>query len=123
MNGKHVVIVDGNHMALGLMEQWLAAKGYDVVSCVRFEDAKLYLARHTPDVLLTEVRLGAYNGLQLAWHVKHDHPEVSVIVFFEYDDPVLRAEADRCGAHFVRTPDSSAALLACLDGQSNNAQA
>jgi DNA-binding NtrC family response regulator len=112
---NRVVVVEDDPPTLGLIERWLIDAGYYVVTCARFEQAKTYLASHTPDILLADVRLGAFNGLQLALLVKADHPAVRVIVFSQHDDPVLHTEAVRCGASFVRTPASSATLLGYLN--------
>ena len=116
MQSKRVVLVDDDQPTLRSLEYWLTEAGYDVVSSARFEDARTYLSSHTPDILLTAVRLGEFNGLQLALVVKGEHPNVLAIVFSDDDDPVLAVEAARCGARFVRTPESSAGLLECLAG-------
>jgi DNA-binding NtrC family response regulator len=114
MPSRSVVVVDDTQSTLRALECWLVEAGYDVVSSARFEDARAYLTSHTPDILLTDVRLGAFNGLQLALFVKGEHPNVLAIVFYDYDDPVLAVEAARCGAQFVRRPETSAGLLKCL---------
>src|SRR5438132_12244049 len=106
IESKRVLLVDGDQPTLGLLERWLADAGYDVVACSRFEDAKTYLAGHAPDILLADIRLGAFNGLQLALLLKGEHPGSRAIVFSDYEDPVLQAEAGRCGARFVRKPDT-----------------
>lgn len=115
MPSKRVVVVDDDQSTLRSLECWLIEAGYDVVSSARFEDARTHLASHTPDILLADVRLGEFNGLQLALFVKSKHPDVRAIVFCDYDDPVLAMEAARCGAQFVRRPETSAGLLKCLD--------
>jgi DNA-binding response OmpR family regulator len=115
MPSKHVVIVEDDEQLLGLLECWLTDAGYDVVACVRFADAKTYLANHTPDILLTDLRLGAYNGLQLALLVREVHPDVAVVVLSGYDDPVLRKEAAQYGARYLRKPITSEDLLRHLD--------
>jgi DNA-binding NtrC family response regulator len=108
---KVLVVADDQH-TLGSLECWLVeAGGYDVVSAGRFEDAKSYLAGHTPDILLVEDRLGAFNGLQLALQVRSAHPDVHVIVFSDHEDAVLEREAAGCGAQYVRRPETSAALF------------
>jgi DNA-binding NtrC family response regulator len=114
MPSKSVVVVDDDQATLRSLEFWLTEAGYDVVSSARFEDARKYLASHTPDILLADVRLGEFNGLQLALYVKGEHPHVVAIVFYDYDDPVLAVEAERCGARFVRRPETSAGLMECL---------
>ena len=115
MRSKSVVVVDDTQSTLRALECWLIEAGYDVVTSARFEDARKYLASHTPDILLADVRLGEFNGLQLALFVKGEHPHVLAVVFSEDDDPVLAVEAARCGARFVRRPETSASLLKCLD--------
>jgi DNA-binding NtrC family response regulator len=120
MTLKRALVVDVNQPTLGLLECWLADAGYDVVACARFEDAKSYLVAHAPDLLLTELRLGAFNGLQLAMHFKGEHPNARAIVFSDYEDPVLQQEAVRCGARFVRKPETSAMLLSCLEESSDH---
>jgi DNA-binding NtrC family response regulator len=114
MPSKSVVVVDDDQASLQSLECWLIDAGYDVVSSPRFEDARAYLANHTPDILLADVRLGEFNGLQLALFVKGEHPHVVAIVFYDYEDPVLAEEAARCGARFVRRPETSAGLMECL---------
>jgi len=114
MPSKSVVVVDDDQSTLRSLECWLTDAGYDVVSSTRFEDARHYLASHTPDILLADVRLGDFNGLQLALFVKGENPHAVAIIFCDYDDPVLALEAQRCGARFVRRPDTSARLLECL---------
>lgn len=115
MSPKRVLVVADDRNTLGSLECWLAeAGGYDVVSAARFEDAKTYLAGHTPDILLVEDRLGAFNGLQLAMLVRSAHPEVRVIVFSDNADSVLEREAERCGAQYVPRPESSTSLFRYL---------
>lgn len=116
MPQKRVLVVADDRNTLAAIECWLAeAGGYDVVSAARFEDAKRYLASHTPDILLVEDRLGAFNGLQLAMSVRSAHPEVRVIVFSDNADAVLEREAERCGAQYVHRPESSASLFKYLE--------
>ena len=114
MPSKSVVVVDDDQSTLRSLECWLTDAGYDVVSTAKYEEARKYLASHTPDILLTDVRLGDFNGLQLALFVKGGHPHVLAVVFYDHDDPVLAVEAERCGARFVRRPENSAGLLKCL---------
>jgi DNA-binding NtrC family response regulator len=89
----------------------LESYGQTVMAAGRFEEAKRYLTQHTPDAVITDVRLGAYNGLQLVLQVKATHPEVKVIVVSGFDDEVLRAEAERSGAVFMVKPIQPSQLL------------
>ena len=103
-DGKHVLVVDDDSAILNLVELWLTEAGYDVATCNAFDRAKQQLAQSTPDILLTDVRLGAFNGLQLVILAKEQDPHMITAVMSAYDDPLLRKEASRCGARYVLKP-------------------
>lgn len=112
--GKHVLLVDDDRSLLRLVSEWLTGGGFSVVACDCFEDAKQELASWEPDVLLTDLRLGAFNGLQLVILAKQQHEHTRTVVMSAFDDPTLRQEAARCGARYVLKPFSSKALLDTL---------
>src|SRR5262245_31102428 len=90
-----VLLVDDDRSLLSLMSTWLKSAGYEVAAYTSFVEAKRYLAEHRPDVLITDVRLGAFNGLQLAVMAKQAHPLAVVVALTGYDDAVLRQEATK----------------------------
>ena len=108
---KRVLLVEDDDRLLELMSGWLRRAGHIVVPCNRFEKAKDYLATENPDVLVTDVRLGAYNGLQLAVFSKAQHPTMRIIVLTGFDDPVLRQEAATTGASYLVKPISAEQLV------------
>ena len=112
--GKCVLLVDDDRALLRLVETWLTAGGYNVVACDSFRDAKHQLALSPPDLLLTDVRLGAFNGLQLVIFAKAQRPETIAIVITAFDDSTLRKEAEQAGALYVMKPFTSEGLLASL---------
>jgi DNA-binding NtrC family response regulator len=104
LTGKTVLLVDDDHGVLNLVQQWLSSAGYTVIACDRFETAKQHLATQVPDILVTDVRLGAYNGLQLVILAKQQGPQVAAVVMSAFDDPTLRKEAAQSGAGYVNKP-------------------
>jgi DNA-binding NtrC family response regulator len=108
---KRIILVDDDRQVLRYLTELLQESGYDTVSCERFLDAKGLLATTRPDLLLTDLRLGAYNGLQLAIFARERHPGLPVIVLTGYEDPMLREEAARAGAGFLVKPVTRAVLL------------
>jgi DNA-binding NtrC family response regulator len=112
---KTVLLVDDDAQLLTAIRQWLEGAGYQVVSCGRFEDARAYLRSHAPDVVLSDVRLGAFNGLQLAIYLAEARPATAVMLMSGYDDPVLRRDADMCGARFFLKPLDREDLLAGIE--------
>jgi DNA-binding NtrC family response regulator len=104
LTGKNVLLVDDDPSVLQLVRQWLSSAGYNVIACDRFETAKQHLAAQAPDILVTDVRLGAYNGLQLVILAKQQGPQVAAVVMSAFDDPTLRKEAAQSGAGYLNKP-------------------
>lgn len=109
--GTRIVVVDDDQGFLSLVTAWLRDAGYDVVGISEFGEAKRLLLQNPPDVLITDVRLGAFNGMQLVVLTKLEHPEMVAIVLTGYDDRVLREEAVRAGAHYMVKPVTAGELV------------
>jgi DNA-binding NtrC family response regulator len=114
LDAKHVLVVDDDPKVLLIIERWLTQAGYRVMACSEYQAAKDHLASATPDVVLTDVRLGAFNGLQLAILAKAHEPGTQTMVMSAYDDSVLQQEAKRCGAGFLAKPFSRDDMLIAL---------
>jgi two-component system response regulator YesN len=113
-----ILIVDDDRDLLYLLTEAFQNAGYYVVGASDFASARVSLRTHRLTALLTDVRLGEYNGIQLALLAREMHPAIKVVVFSGFDDPVLREEAERLGAPFLVKPVSSEILVNLLrDGQ------
>jgi DNA-binding response OmpR family regulator len=106
-----LLLVDDDLSLLGALSRFMADSGFEVVPCSTFEDAKREIATLRPDILITDVRLGAYNGLQLALLARDVRPDMRVVVFSGFDDPVLKQEARRIGATYLVKPVSGHDLV------------
>jgi DNA-binding response OmpR family regulator len=78
----------------------LSELGFHVVVSDSFQDARAQLTV-PPALLVTELRLGEYNGLHLVLRGKSTHPDLAAIVTSRIDDPVLYTEAEQLGAIYV----------------------
>jgi DNA-binding response OmpR family regulator len=107
-----ILIVDDDEVYLAGMKELLEEAGYDVFLAGNFDDGKQVLRERTPDLLIVDVRLGAFNGLQL---ISTGQVHIPAIVVTGFDDTVLRADASVFGASYVVKPISPAALLALID--------
>ena len=87
----------------------------DVTACRTFEDARSRLLSEDFECLVTDVRLGAFNGLQLAVIARDRNPGIGIVVFSGFDDPVLRQEAARLNAAYVLKPVTAERLLELVD--------
>lgn len=109
---RTILIVDDDLALLDALERAMAESGQrDVVALGSFTEAKRALHTQRFDVLITDVRLGAFNGLQLAVLARDLHPGIQLIVFSGFDDPVLREEAHALGAQYLVKPVTSTYLI------------
>ena len=119
---QKILIVDDDPSLLEALERSFKEAGEDVVAHSSFEQARRALQTTHFDALITDVRLGAFNGLQLAVISRDTYPDIRLIVFSGFDDPVLRTEAEHVGATYVVKPVTGAKLLEILR-QPNNTDA
>ena len=108
MNAR-VLIVDDDAGVVSTLTSILEAGGYQVTAASSFEEGKrLLLEPPAPAVLITDVRLGMFNGLQLALL---SPPSTAVLVISGYLDRTLEAETQRLGGVYMLKPVPAALLL------------
>lgn len=113
---RQILLVDDDESLLDAFTRALSAeKRYDVVPCATFEEARRRLRERSFDVLLTDVRLGAFNGIQLVVLAKDMNPTTQLVVFSGFDDEVLRAEAQHLGATYLVKPVSPTQLVDLIE--------
>jgi YesN/AraC family two-component response regulator len=108
------LLVDDNDREREGLAAIVCTCGYRVVACSSYEEACSLLTDERPDVLITDVRLGGRNGLQLARVVGERFPEVTRIVLTAFDDIAVRREAATIGARFLLKPLKAPELEAVL---------
>ena len=106
-----VLVVDDDAQLRQVLAQILAARGYRTLTADSVQAAASILRNVVPDVMLVDVRLGAFNGLQLVALAEHPIP---TIVMTGHDDVSLRAAAFRLGAEFLVKPITSDVLIATV---------
>ena len=109
-----ILVVDDAPEIRRMLSELLGGAGYDVHTAATYEEGRDLADAANPDLLLLDIRLGEYNGLQLAVRERTAHPGRPVIVMTGYLDPVLEAEARRQGAAFIEKPVEAGALLALI---------
>src|SRR5204863_10193266 len=78
----------------------LSDMGFQVTVSDDFRDARGRLMS-APALLVTELRLGEYNGLHLVFRAKSVRSDMAAIIRTQIADPLLQLEAERMGATFV----------------------
>ena len=112
MVARRLLIVDDDQAARLGLSQLLQAAGFTCADAETYQDAHTALHTNPPDLLITDIRLGGYNGLQLVL----GRPEgVSAIVITGHPDAVLESEALRSGAKYMQKPIVPRRLLELID--------
>jgi DNA-binding response OmpR family regulator len=93
----HVVIVAQNPAVATALLSWLGSAGYELAIVTTFAAAKALLDTE-PALVISEVKLGEYNGLHLA--LKARAAGIPAIIIGP-SDPVLRRDADELGATYL----------------------
>lgn len=108
-----VLLVDDDPEVVHTLRELLESAGYRVLAATSFEDGKRLLADSPPPaVLITDVRLGMFNGLQLA---VLRPPTTGVIVISGFLDHTLEAETRRLGGVYILKPVSSKVLIETVE--------
>ena len=109
-----VLIVDDDVEVADTLTEILERAGFDVKSATSFEEGKRMLTdTPPPDLLVTDIRLGRFNGLQLA---VIRPAGTALIVISGHADPTLEAETRRLGGQFLLKPVGADALIGTLEG-------
>jgi DNA-binding response OmpR family regulator len=107
-----VLLVGTSAERSSAMVNLLTGSGHDVIAALGFEEAIRALAGHSPDLLISEVRLGAFNGMHLVIRCRITHPAMRTIVLDRAYDSGLEVDAQRHGAVYLVEPVDEVELLA-----------
>jgi DNA-binding response OmpR family regulator len=105
-----LIVEDDKATRVGL-EALLGGAGYTVRTAATVPEGLRALRAATPDLLISDIRVDGYNGLQL---VVEQSPPIQAIFVTGFPDPVLEADARRMGADFLLKPVEPRALLALV---------
>jgi DNA-binding NtrC family response regulator len=98
------LVLEDDHDTAELYARALRADGHNVVVCNRFEDARDVVRGLRLDALLTDVRVGEYNGLQLAMLFRMYSPNGRLVVITGFDDGVIKQEVSHLRGEFFVKP-------------------
>ena len=111
---SRVLVVEDDVATRNGLETLLQRAGYEVLATDSVPEGRRALEEGAPDLLITDVRLGEFNGLQLIAMSPRPIPAIVVTAFV---DPALELDARRLGAHYLVKPIVTATLLALVDEQ------
>ena len=103
-SGTTALVVNTDTRVLQGFASALRGEGYSVLEATSFEDGKQLWTATKPDVLVVDIRLGQFNGLQLLMRARSDRPDLHAIITCPFADAVLEAETRRFGGTFLIRP-------------------
>jgi CheY-like chemotaxis protein len=98
-----ILVVDDNEAARSILAEALEYEGFRVTTAADGQHA-WDLVRHTPfsyDLVLTDMRMPAMDGIELLYKIMMDLPWIKVIVMTGAADPALSVKAELLGAFTV----------------------
>ena len=93
-----VLVVDDELDARELLQAFLVAKGYAVVTASDGEEALQKVKEERPHLILLDVRLPKLNGLEVLKHVREIDQEVGVIMITAVKEEDTGRQALQLGA-------------------------
>jgi DNA-binding response OmpR family regulator len=105
-----ILILEDDAAVANAYAEVLRESGNEVTVCTGFEEARDNLKKQCPDALLTDIRVGQYNGLQLALLFRAVCPDGRVVVVTGHDDSVLKKEVGALHAEYLVKPISLSQL-------------
>jgi CheY-like chemotaxis protein len=111
MPPRILIVEDDRAARLGLQEL-LRQAGYEAIVAGDFREGRRALEQDRPDLLIADLRLEGFNGLQLL----HVNPRpIPTIIVTGFHDDVLQAEARQLGAEYFAKPIEPAVLLSTVE--------
>ena len=112
---SRILLVESDLQRSAAIEQVLVQGGHAVTAFTSFEAASVSASSSKPDLLVTAVRLGRFNGLHLAVRFGADYPGLPIIVLGDEGEVGLAAEAMQLQARFVPKSTPPEQLLEFID--------
>lgn len=107
------LVVDADPLFVSELAPIVTASGFRVLPLSDFTAARHELYACRPEVLVANLRLGAFNGIHLAYLAKINNPETRAMIYGE-DDRMLAGEVQSAGAFYERSAFVRYALAAFL---------
>jgi two-component system, NtrC family, response regulator HydG len=93
-----ILIVEDDITFCNLLEKFLTKKSYIVITAFTAEEAKIKIKEELIDLILTDLRLPNYDGIELMQEFKKMHPTIPVVLMTGYSDVNTAVKAIKNGA-------------------------
>ena len=110
-----ILLIDDDQSLRRVTEYNLTAKGFVVVTAASGKEGLEYFKTYSPDLVVTDVKLGDMNGLEILTKIKKEAPDTPVIVMTAFGSIEMAVQAMHKGAfNFIAKPfDRDTLILSC----------
>jgi DNA-binding NtrC family response regulator len=115
-----VLVVEPDAATLSAMLKALRRAGHQATGAATFEEARRQMALDTPDVLVSEARLGAYSGLHLAFLGLVNRPYFHGVIVGQEADAALERDVIQAGGAFLVRPLAADRLVSIIEALTAN---
>lgn len=93
-----ILLIEDDIPFCKMLDSFLSRKGYVVETAFSAEEAKVKINQQGFDLVITDLRLPDYDGIELMTEIKHLNPETPVILMTGYSDVNTAVKAIKNGA-------------------------
>jgi len=95
----HLLVVDDDPVTIDLLKEVLSKEGYEVSTALSGEEAITRGMDNLFDIIITDVRMGEKDGMEVLRFFKKNAPETTVIMITAFGSIETAIEAIREGAY------------------------
>jgi DNA-binding NtrC family response regulator len=98
-----VLIVDPDEPYRQRLSEVAATTGWAVTTSGGFHEARRAIAAAEYPLIVTSIKLGAFNGIHLIYLAKRANPHAICVAYSSHDDAGLGLDAQQAGAFYERS--------------------
>ncbi len=112
---KSILLIDDDESLRRVTEYNLSLKGFDVITAHSGKQGLKKFKIYSPDIVVSDVKLGDMNGLDLLEHIKLESPDTPVIIITAFGSIEMAVQTMHKGAfNFITKPfDRDTLILSC----------
>ncbi len=112
---KSILLIDDDKSLRRVTEHNLSLKNFKVITAGSGKQGIEYFEKYSPDIIVSDVKLGDMNGIDLLEYIKNQSPDTPVIIITAFGSIEMAVHAMHRGAfNFITKPfDRDTLILSC----------
>ena len=102
---KQILIADDEEVVCELYAEELSREGYEVVSTSHCEELMDMIEQYEPDLVVLDIRMGEYDGLNILQEVRKAYYNMPVILCSAYSSYKNDLRSIAADSYVVKSPD------------------